>query len=431
MKKIFTVALMLLVGNAMVAQNCSANDSTIMGPGSGNDVFYSLKKAYTSGNGTVKTVSNTNWHLAFSVLGSQFPSNPAVGVAIRVNSPLGENPQAGTTGCVLKVIPGANFSNWHNLDTTGLYALPELVDNDSTWNLSAFTSGYKVSDPFNFIWGNYNMTTHTLTGSKVYVLYNKSQNWYKKVHINSLVYDTIWNFTVSNIDNSDSNFVSINKNSHKNRNFIYYDVLNNTLNDREPDNRDWDLLWTKYKGLVPLGPVKVPYTVTGVLHNLGVTVAQNNGKKCNEVWLGSKTAQPSSIISTIGYDWKTFTGTAYAITDTFVYFVYAKDTNTYKMTMISYTGGAQSKTVISFGATSGIDSKQLSSVNVYPNPVNGVLNVDIDKVVTSIQVYDMFGKAVAFSTDSPSIELSDLNAGVYLLIVTTNEGTFQQKIIKE
>lgn len=431
MKKIFTAVLMLIVGNTMFGQACDPNDSTTMGPGSGNDVFYSLKKAYTTGNGTVKSESNTNWHLAFSVLGSQFPNNPGIGVTVRVNSPNGENPQAGTSGCLIKMIPGANFSNWSNLDTTGLYALPELVDNDSTWNLSALTSGYKATDPFNFIWGNYNMTTHTLTGTKVYVLYNPTQNWYKKLFINSLVYDTVWNFTISNLDNSDSNAVKINKNDYKFRNYVYYNAVNNTLIDREPDNRTWDLLWTKYRGLVPLGQVKVPYTVTGVLQNIGVSVAQNNGKKCNEVWLGSKTAQASNVISTIGYDWKTFTGTGYAITDTFVYFVYAKDTHTYKMSMVSYTGGSLSKTVLSFYETLSIDSKQIQTIGVYPNPVNNVVNIQTDDQVQSIEVYDVFGKKVASVEQAQEIQLGNLASGVYTLIVTTDTGLYQQKIIKE
>lgn len=432
MKKILIAAIVSVFGNSAFSQTCQANDSTLMGAGAANDVFYSLSKAKTTGDGTVKVESNTNWHLAFSVLPSQFPTNPGIGVAIRVNSPLGENAQAGTTGCALKVIPGANFSNWHNLDTTGLYALPELSDNDSTWNLSSFTKGYSLAgDPFNFVWGSYNQTSHNVNGTKVFVLYNKSQNWYKKIFINACVFDTMWNFTVANIDNTDSNFVTIDKNSHKKRNFMYYDVINNTVIDREPDNDTWDLLWTKYRGMVPAGPTKIPYTVTGVLQNLGVQVAQNDGKKCSEVWLANKTAQNSGMISTIGYDWKTFNGTSYTVTDTFVYFVTGLDAKVYKMTLISYKSSL-GKTVLSFyEATLGINDSKVGNVAVYPNPVFGTLNIDTKSEVNAIKVYDLFGKLVESNNNSSTIDISSLVSGMYLVMVETAEGTFQQRVIKQ
>src|SRR5690606_3710943 len=114
-----------------------------------------------------------------------------------------------------------NWSNWHNLDTTGLYMKEELIDSDTSWGLSAFTKGYNASNPFNFVFGNYNQTSHSIEGTTVYVLYNKSADWYKKVFISSLVADTMWKFYISNLDNTDSNYVEINKKDYKDRNFVY------------------------------------------------------------------------------------------------------------------------------------------------------------------------------------------------------------------
>ncbi len=433
-KLIFTIGALVLA-NAAFSQTCSPSDSTIMGSGATNDVYFSMKKSATTGNGTVKSVSNTNWHLAFSVQASRFPYNPANGVAIRVNSPLGENPQTGATGCKLVKIPAANWSNWHNLDTTGMSALPELIDSDSTWDLSAFTSGYStktMQELFDFKWGAYNQTTHNVTGTSVFVLYNKTQGWYKKIFINQVTVDTMWDFTIANIDNTDSNFVQIRKKAYPNRNFVYYNVLTNTVSDREPDNRTWDLLWTKYKGQVQLGPNIVPYTVTGVLHNNGVKVAQNMGKKCPDVWLSNKTAKSEPSISTIGYDWKTFTGTAYSVPDTIVYFVDAKDTNTYKMTLLSFTGGSQGKTVLAtYKATVGIeDNEIMGSLDVYPNPANSTITVKTDDVVETVKVYDVFGKNVA-NTNNATVNISDLNSGVYMVVIKTDKGLFQQRFIKQ
>lgn len=424
MKKILLATTLLVFGNSAFSQNCGSNDSTLMGAGSAMDVFYNLKQGKNTGNGTVKTVSNTNWHLAFSVMPASFPTNPANGVSVRINS--------ASAGCSLVKIPGANFSNWHNLDTTGISAMPVLLDSDSTWNLSAFTSGYSMSNPFNFIWGTYNSTTHKLTGTSVFVLYNKTQNWYKKIFINELAGDTLWNFTISNIDNSDSNFVTINKTDYLNRNFAYYDVINNTVLDREPDNRTWDLVWTKYTTVVTQGSVTMPYPVTGVLHNNGVKTAQNNGKKCNEVWLANKTATASNNMSTIGYDWKTFTGTAYAITDTFVYFIETRDTHTYKMTMVSFAGGSLGKTVFSFyESTLDIDdNKIIGSLDIYPNPSSDFITIKTDDIIESVKVFDMFGKEVASSNES-SFSVKNLDSGIYIVYISTDKGLFMQRIIKQ
>src|SRR5690606_33536392 len=151
-----------------------------------------------------------------------------------------------------------------------------------------------------------NQTSNNIVGSTVYVLYNQSAGWYKKIFINELVKDTLWKFTISNIDNSDSNYVEINKKDYLHKNFVYYNVNSNTVLDREPDNRTWDLVWTKYKTVVTQGQITIPYPVTGILHNRKVKTAQNEGRKCNEVWMINKSATAEDNISTIGYDWKNF-----------------------------------------------------------------------------------------------------------------------------
>ena len=433
MKKSVLAVCMMVFGATAFSQTCDVNDSTLMGSGNNTDVFYSLKKGKATGNGTVSTASSTNWHLAFSVQPSRFPTNPANGVAIRINAPNGENAQASLTGLRLARMTGKNWSNWYNLDTTGLFNLPELLDSDSTWDLSAFTSGYSVASPFDFKWGTYNSTSHKVEGTTVYVLYNKSAGWYKKVFINDIVGDTMWNFTIANIDNTDSNFVSIRKNAFMHRNFAYYDVLNNTVLDREPDNRTWDLLWTKYRTFVTQGPVTIPYSVMGVLHNNGVKVGQNNGKKCSEVWLANKTAKSSPTISTMGWDWKTFNGTGYTITDTFVYFIEAKDTHTYKFTFVSFNGGPLGKTRFSFyESTVGInDLKVNGNVTVYPNPASSSIRVDVKETVLNMSIYNMKGQLLHSSNGATEANVSDLTSGMYYILVQTEKGLFSQSFIKE
>ena len=433
MKKIFLLAVLSISLPSIYAQNCPANDSVSMGPGSGTDVFYSFKKANTTGNGVVSSSVNNNWHLAISVQASNFPYNPANGAAIRVNSVLGENPQAGTTGTKLVKLNGANVNNWRNADTTGLGSLPELLDSDSTWNLSAFTSGYPKAGPFNFIWGTYNQNNKNIeSNGNVYVLYNKSANWYKKINVKELSWDTTWHIIISNIDNTDSVYLKVSKKNYPKRMFVYYNVLTKQLLDREPDSDQWDLLWTKYKAMIEFNGSKVPYSVTGVLGNSATKVAKNLGKKCNEVWLANKTAKINPSISAIGSDWKTFTGTAFAVTDTFVYFISTRDTQTYKVTMKSYAGGSKSKTTFNFyQATLGLESSDvIESVSLYPNPSNGIVRISADLAIESISIMDLQGQML-LNTKENFVDASNLSAGIYIVLIQTEAGLLKKTLVKE
>jgi hypothetical protein len=209
--------------------------------------------------------------------------------------------------------------------------------------------------------------------------------------------------------------------------------LTNEVLDREPDSDKWDLVWTKYKGLIDFQGSKIPWSVTGVLHNNGVKVAQNLGKTCKEVWLGNKTAMDENSISTIGHDWKSFNGTSYDIESTFVYFITTADTLTYKLTMNSYEGGSVGKTEFNlYEATLSLDGKTItSSLNMYPNPAQNVLNINSETEVLNVLIYDMQGKLVLESSNSQNIDVKALNKGIYVVTVKTSEGVAHQTIIKE
>ncbi len=418
MKKLFTLAFVLAAFGFQAKAQCPANDSTQMGSGTGNDVFYSLE------NGTVTTISNTNWHMAFSVQEFTTPQTAALSAAVRVNS--------GGNGTIVKRLDNANPANWRAIDTTGLSAMPQLLDSDSTWNLSAFTSGYKVSSPFDFKWGTYDQNTHHITGTKVYVIQNTAAGFYKKVFVSKLHYDTVWNVIISNIDNSDSVYLTINKRDYTGKMFVYYNASTNQVLDREPAMSSWDLLWTKYVTWVTSPQGSGYYPVAGVLSHPKVKVEQNNGKTCNMVWLHTKTSVVDPRISAIGHDWKTFTGTAYVITDTFVYFVRAQDSAMYKLTFLSYAGGPLGKSVFNvYEATLGIDKINAAKLRIFPNPNSGVFSVESEVPVQHISIVDMQGKTVYSSDTAGKMDVSGLADGIYIVKVHTTAGVYHQQIIKE
>ena len=68
------------------------------------------------------------------------------------------------------------------------------------------------------------------------------------------------------------------------------------------------------------------------------------------------------------------------------------------------------------GGGTGIDeAKYLPSLAVYPNPVKDVLNIATDKPVHSIRIYNVYGTEVAHATDTNSIDVSHLPAGIYMV----------------
>jgi hypothetical protein len=418
MKKIFFAFVLIGFANSIYSQ-CPVNDSTMMG--STNDVFYSLT------SGTVKTIANNNWHLAFSVQRSQFPNNPISGVAIRMNS-------AGANMKLAKLPSSQSASNWRNIDTTGLYALPQLIDSDSNWYMSAFTKGYNAASPFNFIWGDYNMTSKNVVGSSVYVLYNTTSGIYKKIFIPELTFDTMWNIVISNIDNSDSNNIKINKNDYPNKMFVYYNATTNELLDREPALNSWDLLWTKYTTFSVSTMGSGLFPLAGVLTNPAVTVAKNIGKKCDQVWLANKTAVVNPKISLIGGDWKLHMGGGvFSISDTFVYFI-TSNSKTYKLTFKGYVGGTTGKSTFNvYEAT--LSNKSIEANNntiVYPNPSNGTFNIQSDLNVLNFELFDIKGqKLKSGSQINEMIDISQFESGVYILSLQTESGKYYSRIIKQ
>jgi hypothetical protein len=80
-----------------------------------------------------------------------------------------------------------------------------------------------------------------------------------------------------------------------------------------------------------------------------------------------------------------------------------------------------------------IDSKL---INVYPNPANDILNIEIIDFneKTTIEIYDTRGKLVYKSLTNSvmtTIDLTDLAAGVYTVRLLNNNSSYLKRIIKE
>ena len=74
----------------------------------------------------------------------------------------------------------------------------------------------------------------------------------------------------------------------------------------------------------------------------------------------------------------------------------------------------------------------IGEISVYPNPTVGILTIETNVVLDSIELFDLLGKRlIELQDDLSKIDMSGLPAGVYLLVIEQNSNKFVKRIIKE
>ena len=403
--------LRTLLASAALALTFSANaqtwvtDSAVMGAGYANDVYYSMK------NGMQGTpVSNQNWHLAFNVV----PQGPYGFVPVWAN-------EATNSGVVavysLHLQASTHFASLSAADTTGRTGTP-LYNSDTTWNVGAFNRENSPTDPYDFSWGEYDQSpqnTHAINGDSLYLIRIGTAGtpyklWIKKYISVNTATDTIgWIFRIASFDNTTDRTITIHTADYPNRLFAYYNVLTNTLVNREPALTSWDILFTRYIAQVPYGPSTIlPYPVTGVLSNFSTTVADVRGVKADTAHYQNYAF--TRKLGEIGYDWVNFNMTTfmYQIDTTATFFV--KTTNTNEYWQMQFTGFYSSRGTAVFRKrliTTTAVANVTSAVNAWylvPNPATNNASLMIDaKAATDnarLVVTDLTGKMMQQATVS-------------------------------
>lgn len=80
------------------------------------------------------------------------------------------------------------------------------------------------------------------------------------------------------------------------------------------------------------------------------------------------------------------------------------------------------------------ESFEKQTINVYPNPVDELLNLRLpfEENEISVFIYDTLGKQVLQKVlNNSQINVSELNTGIYMLLVKTKEQTYTSKVIKK
>ena len=89
-----------------------------------------------------------------------------------------------------------------------------------------------------------------------------------------------------------------------------------------------------------------------------------------------------------------------------------------------------------------IDEKSNQTIQIYPNPTTGVLNLIQEIIengewkIENVEVFDIYGRKMSQISYPQShilniIDISELSAGIYFVRITTDKGTVMKKVVKE
>jgi len=429
-KKFFTILILAFLAKNVFSQTTNA-DSVSMRVGTSVDVYYNLA------TGKKDTVSNRNWHLAFSVRNAQPLLKTMQATTVLINEGRG----------VSIYESNQTFANWSSFDTSGWRAWPISYNSDSTWDIGAFNKNRNLDEAFDYGWGTYNMFSRDVSGTKVFLIaVDNPQNPFgapinfRKVSIQKIVYDSMWIFTISKLDGTDSNTVTIKKKDFAGKLFAYYNMITNTVIDREPVTAaNWNLLFTRYKSLATLGQFTIMYPVAGVLQNMNTLAYKVQGDGASSFTFDS--LKFVSKIRTIDWDWKVITTApgAWPVIDSLVYFTRVGN-KINKIKFTSYYAGSDRQSIVfnktEYAGLSVIETvKNKLQVSVYPNPANEQIFVSLNSAVKMVQVVisNLSGKALISTeiTADNKVDVSSLPIGMYLLTIVTNSGSETVKFIKQ
>lgn len=85
---------------------------------------------------------------------------------------------------------------------------------------------------------------------------------------------------------------------------------------------------------------------------------------------------------------------------------------------------------VKLGLYTGIEEGTVNQIAVYPNPVNDMLNINVNSRLEEVRVMSITGQVLLRSTAS-QLNVSELPTGTYLIQVTTGNGTANMKFNKK
>lgn len=416
----------LLAFFALLTSGLSAQfEQVTQGAGYANSIYYDLA------TGTSVPVAHTEWDIAFNVGGRSSGILINEGVASSQTEPLRQ--------VELYATDEADFAT---ADTAQI--MQRLYNGAASWDDGAFNAAANPADPFDLGWGSYSPATQTVFGSRVFFVATRD-GAYHKVFVESLAGGE-YTFIHGPLDGSSTDTVRIAKEQFVGKTLAYFSFDDGVL-DLEPTA--WDLLFTRY--VTPLSDGAggiLDYTVTGVLQNKEVSIAQVSGVDPQTAVAPTDEAAYSDTLDVIGYEWKSFDLNTFqwSVPDDLVYFVRTPD-SLYRLQFIDFEGSSTGVSTFSLnteGATA-IASVPVSinQSRLYPNPApqRATLEVEARQVATGmrLEIIDPAGRVLSKAgipdlragLNQVDVPLAGLPAGHYFVRLSGSNGVLTHHLIKQ
>jgi hypothetical protein len=143
----------------------------------------------------------------------------------------------------------------------------------------------------------------------------------------------------------------------------------------------------------------------------------------NEVLYFNEIVSPTTVINgeweLLAFDFSSSVGTAYNR------LVIIPDFEERSQTNVSYFDQ------ISFGSTANLESFLVDNIDIFPNPAKNQFNLSSNlNNSLGIQIFDVLGKSVKkLDTNKKSINISDLNSGIYFVRIKNGDYYVTKKLI--
>ncbi len=169
-------------------------------------------------------------------------------------------------------------------------------------------------------------------------------------------------------------------------------------------------------------------TITEPDNFITVSTIINRNASTNDSSDGTATATASQGNEPYTYSWSNGATTA-TITGV------PAGTYTVSVTDASGCGPITAVATVGVGQTLSTSSNNLIDVSLYPNPVNDVMTLNFDTIITngSIEIVNIQGKIVSntpINAKEMTLNLSQLRTGVYFLKVASNKSTNVYRVVK-
>jgi len=387
---------------------------------------YTTNVWYSLANDQQATGNATEWDLGLAATTSQ---SGALTTSILFNSKVGK---------VYEIPNSTPANSFDTLETVNFTTLTALVNNDSSWAVGALNRTTPIGS-YDYGWGSYDMASHSILGNRVFVVkYNDNST--KKFYINLVTLSGQYEIISADLqDGATATTQVLAIAGYSSKNYVYYKINTNTVIDREPASANWDFTFLQYDASIA---PQTQYLSFGILSNVGVEAVKVTGVVDVENFEDYSSQTFSDYTNAIGYNWKN--AQQQTVPSDVVYFVKDKAGDIWKLVFTAFTTGstmvdpaASNKNVFSKEKISSLSLENKDKVffSIYPNPSVSSTAIVVDaNSVSDIKIMDINGKEVFAAQSNAGLQVVNVNtsifhSGVYLVTVSSNGVTSQQRLI--